>query len=254
MRFQLNFVALFAAISIPLPTVVGQATPTPGASATAAASSSASAVASPAAASRKLLYKPPAGAGNIPARVSGGARGDNGVDAELFILVPDHVALTTQAQPSLFWFQSKPSKAKFELTVVERKNPKPLLSLTAPQADKAGIHRIKLDKYKVQLQPDVAYEWSVAIIPDTESRSKDVVAKGVIKRVNASDDLAKKLENASDFERAAAYAQAGIWYDALDTISNAIEANPNDASLREQRVSLLKQVGLSEAAGADKKK
>jgi len=97
----------------------------------------------------KLLYKPPAGAGNIPTRISGGARGENGVDTALFALVPDHLALTTQAQPSLFWFQSKPSKAKFELTVVEPKKPKPLLSLTSPDADKPGIHRIKLARYKV---------------------------------------------------------------------------------------------------------
>jgi Domain of Unknown Function (DUF928) len=202
----------------------------------------------------KLLYKPPPGAGNIPTRVSGGARGENGLNTVLLPLVPDHVALTTQAQPSLFWFQSKPAKAKFELTVVEPKNPKPLLSLTSPDADKPGIHRIKLKRYKVELQPDVRYEWSVAIVPDPEKRSKDVVAKGVIKRINAPTDLATRVGKADDLTRASAYAEAGIWYDALDAISNAIEANPKDASLKEQRASLLKQVGLSEAAALDRKK
>lgn len=208
--------------------------------------------ASPAHAPTKLVYKPPSGAGNIPTRVSGGARGDAGVDAVLLPLVPDHLALTTQAQPSLFWFQSKPAKAKFELTVVEPKNPKPLLSLNSPDADKPGIHRIKLARYKVELQPDVAYEWSVAIIPDADNRSKDVIAKGVIKRINPPANLAS-IEKADDVTRASAFAQAGIWYDALDAISNAIEANPKDASLKEQRASLLKQVGLSEAAALDKK-
>jgi len=200
-----------------------------------------------------VLYKPPADAGNLPTRVSGGARG-GGIDVALYALAPDHVAVTTKAQPSLFWFQSKPAKAKFELTLVEPKKPAPLLSLAAPEANQAGIHRIKLDKYKVELQPDVAYQWSVAIVPDAENRSKDVVAKGVIKRIKASEELAKNLEGADDLGRAAAYAQAGIWYDALDTLSNAIEAHPNDASLREQRALLLKQVGLSEAAALDQKK
>jgi hypothetical protein len=209
---------------------------------------------SPARAPSKLLYKPPADAGTIPTRVSGGARGENGIDTALFALVPDHLALTTKAQPSLFWFQSKPAKAKFELTVVEPKNPKPLLSLTSPGADKAGIHRIKLASYKVELKPDITYEWSVAIVPDAENRSKDVIAKGVIKRINPPGDLGGRMEKLSGPERAAAYAEAGIWYDALDTISNAIEAHPDDASLREQRSSLLKQVGLSEAAAVDKKK
>jgi hypothetical protein len=156
--------------------------------------------------SKLLLYKPPKDAGNIPTRVSGGARG-GGVDVSLYALAPNHVAETTKAQPSLFWFQSKPAKAKFELTLVEPKKPAPLLSLTAPEASNAGIHRIKLDKYKVQLQPNVAYEWSVAIVPDAESRSKDVVAKGVIKRVNPSDELTKKLEGANELDRADAYAR-----------------------------------------------
>jgi hypothetical protein len=210
--------------------------------------------ASPAPAPTKLLYKPPAGAGNIPTRVSGGARGGNEIDTVLLPLVPDHVALTTQAQPSLFWFQSKSAKAKFELAVVEPKNPKPLLSLNSPDADKPGIHRIKLARYKVELKPDVAYEWSVAIVPDPENRSKDVIAKGVIKRINPPAYLASQVEKGDDLARASAYAQAGIWYDALDAISNAIEASPNDSSLREQRAALLKQVGLPEAAALDQKK
>ncbi len=45
----------------------------------------------------------------------------------------------------------------------------------------------------------------------------------------------------------------GIWYDALEAISNAIDAHPEDASLREERASLLNQVGLPQAAALDKK-
>lgn len=201
----------------------------------------------------KLFYKPPAGAGNIPTRVSGGARGGEGNDTSLLALVPDHVALTTQAQPSLFWFQSRPAKAKLELTLVEPRKAKPLLSLTSSHADKTGMHRVKLAKHGVELQLDVLYEWNVAIVSDAENRSKDVIAKGVIKRIKAPDDLAKSLENEDDPGRAATYAAAGIWYDALEAISDAIDAHPDDATLRAQRASLLKQVGLPEAAAADRK-
>jgi len=250
MRLQPRFSGLLAVISIPFSTLLGQNTPSPAASPTVAASPalSPSAKAPPS----KLLYKPPAAAGNIPARVSGGARGE-AVDAVLIALVPNHVALTTQAQPSLFWFQSKPAKAKFEVTVVEPKKPKPLLSLAAPEADKPGIHRVKLAKYKVELQPDVTYEWSVAIVPDAENRSKDVIAKGVLKRISPPGDLATRVEKADDLERAAIYAEAGIWYDAFEAVSNAIDAHPDDASLRAQRASLLRQVGLPEAAAGEKK-
>ena len=91
------------------------------------------------------------------------------------------------------------------------------------------------------------------LCPDPENRSKDVVAKGIIKRIKPPADLAATSEEADDLERAVAYAQAGIWYDALDAISNAIEKHPEDTSLREQRASLLKQIGLSQAAALDKK-
>jgi Domain of Unknown Function (DUF928) len=257
MRVQFCFAPLLAVVLVPSSQGVAQVTasPTPNLTPTVStmASPTSSAARSSTAVSTKLFYKPPGAAGNIPARVSGGARG-GGVDTVLIALVPNHIALTTQAQPSLFWFQSKPAKAKFELTVVEPKKPKPLVSLTAPQADKAGIHRVKLAKYKVELQPDVAYEWSVAIVPDAENRSRDVIAKGVIKRISPPAALATGVGQMSDVERAAAYAQAGIWYDAFESVSNAIEANPNDASLHAQRASLLQQVGLSEAASADKKR
>ena len=253
MKPPLCFAGLLVALLIPFSKGTAQVSPSPTATSALPSSPVASPVASPKGASTKLFYKPPAAAGNIPARVSGGARGGS-VDAVLIALVPNHLALTTQSQPSLFWFQSKPAKAKFELTVVEPKNPKPLLSLTSPQADKPGIHRVKLAKYKVELQPDVAYEWSVAIVPDAENRSKDVIAKGVIKRISAPGDLATRVAQMGDLERAAAYAQAGIWYDAFESVSNAIEAHPDDASLHAQRAALLQQVGLSEAAAADKKK
>jgi hypothetical protein len=250
MTLQSRFSVSIAIIAIPFSTLFGQGAPSPTSSSIVTASPAASP--SRTVSSRKLLYKPPAAAGNIPARVSGGARG-GGADTVLVALVPNHIALTTQAQPSLFWFQSKPAKAKFELTVVEPKKPKPLLSLTAQIADKPGIHRVKLARYKIELQPDVPYEWSVAIVPDAENRSRDVIAKGVIKRINPPGDLATRVEKADDVERAAAYAEAGIWYDAFESVSNAIEAHPDDASLRAQRASLLKQVGLPEAAAADKK-
>ena len=257
MRPQTCFPVVFAALLIPFSKGTAQVTPPPTASSAPTASPTVSPkgspVSSPTTVSTKLFYKPPAAAGNIPARVSGGARG-GGTDAVLIAVVPNHVALTTQAQPSLFWFQSKPAKAKFELTVVEPKKPKPLLSLTGPEADKPGIHRVKLARYKVELQPDVAYEWSVAIVSDAENRSKDVIAKGVIKRINPPGDLANRVAQMGDVERAAVYAQAGIWYDAFESVSNAIEAHPDDPSLRAQRASLLQQVGLSEAAALDRKK
>jgi hypothetical protein len=39
-------------------------------------------------------------------------------------------------------------------------------------------------------------------------------------------------------------AEAGIWYDALDSLSLQIEAAPENENLRAQRAALFDQVGL----------
>jgi hypothetical protein len=173
---------------------------------------------------------------------------DSGDKAEDFVaitvLVPNQVALTTQAQPSLYWYQSKATKTPCEITVTEPKHPKPLVELKTGESTPPGIHAIRLSKFNVKLEPNVVYEWSVAVVIDPENRSQDIVARGVIKRIDPSPDLAAKLASAADSDKASIYAENSIWYDALQSISDQIDHNPQDAALRDERASLLSQVGL----------
>lgn len=176
-------------------------------------------------------------------RVGGGARGVGGIDASVVALVPEQVAITTSEQPSLFWFQSKAATARLELTLIEPGNPKPLLVLGSPTA-LPGIHRIRLASYSVKLAPDIRYKWTVSLVPDPANRSLDVVATGMVERIQPTKELTQKLAAASAASRPAIYAQAGVWYDALGAISDEIDRNPKDKSLIAERLDLLKQVGL----------
>ena len=195
-----------------------------------------------------LKFRPPPVAGNPAVRVTGGSRGSGDAAVTLDVLAPDTVGITTQEQPSLFWFQSKPAKAKFELTVLEEKKVKPVVQVTIDRAAKAGIQRLKLSDYNAKLTPGVEYQWVIALINDPDNRSTDLIASGAIKRVQPTADLTKKLSQSPSESQAAAYADAGIWYDALAALSDQIEANPKDKSLRQARGELLKQVGLKAAA------
>ena len=156
-----------------------------------------------------MIFHPPGGVsgGLLPIRVGGGSRGgaDDGLSVQ--VLVPEQVALTTQAQPSLYWYQNKAAKTQCEVTVTEPKNPKPLLMLKSGAATPAGIHAIRLSKFNVHLKPDVVYKWSVAVVVDPANRSQDIVANGVIKRIDPSPDLAGKLGQASDADKAAIFAE-----------------------------------------------
>src|SRR5436190_17687058 len=117
------------------------------------------------AAAPPLKFRPQT-AGVASVRVTGGSRG-NGDDAvTLDVLAPDDIGTTTQEQPSLFWFQSKPADAKLELTFLQENKPKPLVHVTMERSTKAGIQRLKLSDHGVKLNPGVEYQWVVALVTD----------------------------------------------------------------------------------------
>ena len=91
------------------------------------------------------------------------------------------------------------------------------------------------------------YEWSVTLILDPEKRSKDVMATGWIDRIEPRGQLTKRLENGDPAATAAVYADEGLWYDSFAALTDQIERNPGDESLRRQRADVLRQVGLREA-------
>jgi len=210
-------------------------------------------------ASKNATATPPASAvsfrpavkGAASVRVTGGSRGSGDSSVTLDVLAPDQVGLTTQEQPSLFWFQSKPANAKFELTLLQENKAKPIVQVNLDQAAKAGIQRLKLSDQGAKLAVGVEYQWVVALVNDADNRSKDLVASGVIKRVEPSADLKQKITSSAPQSLPGVYAQAGIWYDALACLSDQIDAHPESKELRQSRADLLRQVGLNTAAKAD---
>jgi hypothetical protein len=193
----------------------------------------------------------PSGQASAAVRVTGGSRGSGDSAVTLDVLAPDEVGTTTQEQPSLFWFQSGPSKAKFELTLIQENKAKPIVQVDFDQASKAGIQRVKLSDHGGKLAVGVEYQWVVALVNDADNRSKDLVASGVIKRIDPSADLKRKIASTSPSSLPGVYADAGIWYDALSTLSDQIETHPDNKGLRHTRGDLLQQVGLKAAARAD---
>ena len=198
------------------------------------------------AASPAIVFKPK---GGLPAaRVTGGSRGNGDATVTLDVLAPDETGLTTLEQPSLFWYQSKPAKARFELTLIEDDKVKPVFEVNVERASQAGIQRLRLAEKGVKLAVGVEYKWVVALVTDPNNRSTDLVASGFIKRVEPPVELKGKLAGAPPSSIPAIYAEAGIWYDALGRLSDLIDAQPDDKALLAQRADLLRQVGLKAAA------
>ena len=193
------------------------------------------------------VYQPPL-RGAPGGRVGGGTRGIGDELITLFALAPNHVALTTQDQPILYWFLSNQTKHPIEVTLIIEEATQPLLEKRLSLPAQPGIHGIRLKDFNLHLSKATQYRWFVAVVADPDRRSKDIIAGGMIERVECSDALRVKLTQADKRNIPSIYAESGIWYDAIMTLSELIEANPNDMNLRKQRAALLEQVGLSKVA------
>lgn len=125
--------------------------------------------------------------------------------------------------------------------------------MRAEESEEPGIHRLRLERYGVTLTPGIIYKWTVALVPNPANRSQDLIASDMIQRIEPSGRLSAGLAGSKGLNKAAAYADDGIWYDALDAVTNEIDAAPKNKDLRLLRASLLDQGDLKAAAASERK-
>lgn len=204
----------------------------------------------PGVAATAAVYKPPM-RGAPASRVGGGTRGSGAADYVLNVLAPDQTGLTTQAQPTLYWYASGPSTATVEVTVIAEADELPVLTQNV-NLTRGGVQSFDLAKHGVSLKPDTEYEWFVSEVLDPTQRSKDVTSGGTIRRVSPDPAVQARAAAAGERQAPMIYAEAGLWYDAIDAVSRLIERHPGDAELHAQRAALFDQVGLPAVATYDR--
>src|SRR5262245_5663919 len=141
------------------------------------------------------IYTPPL-RGAPGGRVGGGTRGSGREVFVLTVLAPDHSALPISEQPSLYWHISNATSLPIELTALDLRTTRPILETRLPAPVTPGVHRIRLADHGVRLEPGVPYRWFVTIVPDSDRRSKDILAGGAIERVEPPAGLPAKLAQA----------------------------------------------------------
>ncbi|MCH7781190.1 MAG: DUF928 domain-containing protein [Acidobacteria bacterium] len=188
--------------------------------------------------------------GKPTGRVGGGRRGLGDGTPDIYALVPDHVGYTISAQPVLYWYLSETAKGdiKFELTLIDEASIEPLVDQRIASPKKSGIQSIDLSKYGVKLKPGEEYQWSIALVPDPEDRSKDVVSSGWIERIAEPKGIEDRLSKAGPSGAASVYGTEGLWYDTLAATHAQLIRNPDDPRHRQQLSTLLGQVGLPDSA------
>jgi hypothetical protein len=164
-------------------------------------------------------------------------------DLRIRALAPDHTGLTIEASPTLYWILSGATGMRIELVVTEPGAERPLLDLALEGAP-AGLHSVSLAEHGVELETGTTYRWYATLVPDPEDRSDEIVSGGEIRRIAAPSELERRLAADAGGMRAHLLAEAGLFYDALETLSTWVSQHPEAPEPVRDRAALLESVGL----------
>lgn len=166
-------------------------------------------------------------------------------------LIPEtNIGWTLAASPTLLFNVPQTSAKSAEFGVQEKDNKgryKTISTATVPLPGTAGIVSASLPatgSAASQLQVDKTYRWYFRIVCSAEDDTLNVYLDGSIQRVAESPQMANALKNASPQDRPAIYAEQGVWFDAVASLAQLRQQNPNDSALAEDWAALLQAAGL----------
>ncbi len=179
----------------------------------------------------------------------------NGDDREFAALVPDTpetIGVTTQEYPTVYaYVPETDGKVEVEFTLSD-KDYNDLYTLSFEVDSRGEIIPFQLPR-SVNLPPlptQEPYLWSVTLICNPADPAANSFVEGWIGRFQPTETFVSDLSSGSGLTKAALYADAGVWYEAIDTLAQLRQANPNNAAVQEQWENLLRSVGLEDYADA----
>ena len=185
-------------------------------------------------------------------RVGGGSRGNcNFGDKTLTALIPkNNLGVTVAGHPKFFFYIPQTTNSQLVEFVLRDETDRQIYETTFKTTGTSGVISLSLPNSAPlkALQIGKKYQWYFSIICNAQNRANDVSVDGWIQRVEPSPTLASELEKAAPRERAALYATAGIWHEALTTLAALHHSRPNDSTIATEWAQLLQSVGLDNIA------
>jgi len=170
-------------------------------------------------------------------------------EAELLDKKQIEIESTLSPRPTFLVHITQPSVKNAEFVVLNEKG-----ELVADEkialTGNPGILSMTLPASSKPLEVGQLYHWSFSVICDPGDSGANIVVDGWVKRIEQDPTLAAQLQKASERDRAALYAQAEIWTDALSTLAELRKAKPNDPQVADDWKSLLESVNLNTLASA----
>jgi hypothetical protein len=172
------------------------------------------------------------------------------VDIQPTALVPDNNLGLTVADSPTFWFfvPQLPATARSGEFVLQDEMGNDVYQTPVRLSGKPGIVSIRLPSNPQSfLKRDKWYHWYLLIDCQPQTTSDQFVVEGWVKQVALNPSLESQLEAAKPREYIA-YAENGIWHEALTKLAELRLSDPQNATLNENWTQLLNSVGLEEFA------
>jgi hypothetical protein len=176
--------------------------------------------------------------------------------AKLTVLAPkSHVGQTISSHPRLAWFvpDAVPLSMEFYLYELDATGNRSLIQQANLQSN-PGIMSLPLSPNQPGLEVGKRYYWQIVLLCDANHPSSGVVVGAEIERVEPSPALTNALATASSLaDQSMLYAEAGLWYDAMNT---AFEANSEATiiSLLENLMQVEVQAEVTQVEQSDEEK
>lgn len=157
-------------------------------------------------------------------------------------------ALTVAARPKFFVHipQISAQEAKFTLLKeINENQDEEVTEATVTLTGTPGVVSFSLPAEAPSLEVGQTYKWSVQVIcdPNSDDASVNPLVKGEVQRIPSTPAIAN-IEQAAPIDRPQLYSDANAWYDSVTALAELLDKNPNDPTLKDEWVSLLRSVNL----------
>jgi hypothetical protein len=199
---------------------------------------------------RKVRYVPPSNLDAPKVSSSGISRTDSFTPLEPRPSLTDvnmlPVPQTTSERPTIYFISPKVA-GNGVFTLIEQNDrltpsQKAVYRKEFSLQNEAGIIAFKMPDDAPIMEIGKIYYWKIDFGRDTEAKT----AYGMIKRVLPTAKLVNQLKNISKpIDRAALFAQEGIWFEAVQTLAEAQQTTPTSGEIVDEWTALMKSVNLS---------
>lgn len=168
----------------------------------------------------------------------------------LTALVPvNKIGLTTNEYPTFWVYIPETSANKISLSIMEQQGNQEIKHYSQTffsVPPKSGLVALKLSDNSRPLEIGKTYKWAVILICGKNVGPNDPMIEAWISRINLT--IPNKSENL--VKKADLYGKQGIWYDFLESFSEAKQANPNNQMLISDWTAMLKLINLESLSSA----